>query len=72
MNGTVNQSLRDPMSCHRVHIKTASSDSPDMGYITVQRKVKEIVTPCTVERMFTLEFHERERRIGLLQEGRKF
>ena len=71
INGPVNQSAGDAVLCNRVHITTNSSNGNAKGYVTIERKVKEIITPNTIKEIFEMEFSERQRGMGLCQEDRK-
>ena len=42
------------------------------GYIIPERKIKEEITPRAVERMFELDFSEKEKGLAMSKEDREF
>ena len=60
------------MQCHRIQIHEPSAVDEASGYIVVERSVKEELTPRVVERMFELDFSEKENGMAMSQEDREF
>ena len=72
INGPVKGDTRDAISCNRVLVSTSSFGSEAKGYVTVPKKVKEIITSNAIKEMFELEFSVRERGKGLSKQDRRF
>ena len=62
------------VSCSRVAVKEVGSDRPFDLHFMVEDKVKEIVTPQALNKMFKLDFSERpdNKKQGHSQEDKKF
>ena len=62
------------VSCSRVAVKEVGSDRPFDHHFMVEDKVKEIVTPQALNKMFELDFNERpdDKKQGHSQEDKKF
>ena len=59
------------LTCNRIHLNQQDTSSP-RGYVVSQRTVKEQITPQAVERMFELDFSEKEKGISMSREDIKF
>ena len=59
------------LTCNRIHLNQQDTSSP-RGYVVSQRTVKEQITPQAVERMFELDFSEKEKGISMSREDVKF
>ena len=59
------------LTCNRIHLNQQDTSSP-RGYVVFQRTVKEQITPQAVERMFELDFSEKEKGISMSREDIKF
>ncbi|XP_074606450.1 uncharacterized protein LOC141859501 [Acropora palmata] len=62
------------VSCSRVAVKEVGSDRPFDHHFMVEDKVKEIVTPQALNKMFELDFSEKpdDKKQGHSQEDKKF
>lgn len=60
------------MQCHRTQLHESSAVQETSGYMVVERSVKEQLTPRVVERMFELDFSEKENGMAMSQEDREF
>ncbi|XP_028403950.1 uncharacterized protein LOC114526541 [Dendronephthya gigantea] len=72
INGPVNQNTSKSVSCNRILVSMGSFGSQARACVTIQRDVKEIISPNAVKEMFEIEFAERERGKGLSQDDLKF
>ena len=59
------------LTCNRINLNQQDTSSP-RGYVVSQRTVKEQITRQAVERMFELDFSEKEKAISMSREDIKF
>ena len=72
INGPVEHGAADKLSCNRVHVTSPIRVDTPQAYIIPTRSVKECMTPQLVQRMFELDFSEREDGVALSREDQKF
>jgi hypothetical protein len=68
----VNQDTSKSVSCNRIVVSTSSFDSRAKACVTIQRDVKDIISPNAVKEMFDIEFAERQRGKLLSHDDLKF
>lgn len=52
VNGPVNRNVGESMTCNRIIASTISFGNRAEAYVTIEREVKEIITPSAVKEMF--------------------
>ena len=72
INGPIKREGNGAVQCHRIQIHEPSAVDEASGYIVVERSVKELLTPRVVERMFKLDFSEKENGTAMSQEDHEF
>ncbi|XP_028417148.1 uncharacterized protein LOC114543600 [Dendronephthya gigantea] len=69
VNGPVDSNGDATVRCNRAHVSNPGKSS---GCIVTERNVKEEIAPKTVERMFELDFSEKEKGLAISKEDREF
>ena len=69
VNGPVSGNSDITLHCNRVHVRGVDESS---GCIVTERNVKEEIVPKAVERMFELDFSEKEKGLATSKEDREF
>ena len=72
INGPIERKGNGAVHCNRIQIHKTSAAEDASGYIVAERSVKEQITPRVVERMFELDFSEREIGTAMSREDREF
>ena len=72
INGSIEREGNNVVQCHRIQIHKPSAVNEASGYVVAERSVKEQLTPRVVERMFELDFSEKENGTAMSQEDREF
>lgn len=72
INGPIKREGNSAVQCNRIQLYVSNSVDETSGYIVVERSVKEQLTPRVVERMFELDFSEKENGMVMSQEDRVF
>ena len=69
INGPVSRDDDVTVHCNRVYVQSVDESS---GCIVTERNVKEEIVPKTVERMFELDFSEKEKGLATSKDDRQF
>ena len=75
INGPINThktSYHDNVNCNSIHFNELNTSTTAKGYVVSQRTVKEQITPQAVERMFELDFSEKEKGTAMSRDDLKF
>ena len=73
INGPLFSSQRGgSITCNQIHLDQQEAFSPPRGYVVPQRMVKKQITPQAVERMFDLNFSEKEKETALSRDDIKY
>lgn len=72
INGSIERKGNGAVYCNRIQIYKISVVEDVSGYIVVERSVKEQITFRVVERMFELDFFEKENGTVMFREDREF